>query len=88
LTEGVGEDVIKKAIENHEWIYLYYNADNEEGKNASGNEFADIHKATFPLYLPENIITNFSKKNANIFLFLFKSNLMFKKHFHTKTLIC
>jgi hypothetical protein len=36
LTEGVGEDVIKKAIENHEWIYLYYNADNEEGKNASG----------------------------------------------------
>lgn len=36
LTEGVGEDVIRKAIENHEWIYLYYNADNEEGKNASG----------------------------------------------------
>lgn len=36
LTEGVGEDVIKKAIENHEWIYLYYNAGNEEGKNASG----------------------------------------------------
>lgn len=36
LTEGVSEDVIKKAIENHEWIYLYYNADNEEGKNAGG----------------------------------------------------
>lgn len=36
LTEGVGEDVIKKAIENHEWIYLYYEANNEEGKNASG----------------------------------------------------
>lgn len=32
-----------------------------EGKNASGNQFADIHKATFPIYLPENIISNFSK---------------------------
>jgi len=30
-----------------------------EGPNASGNEFADIHKATFPAYLPENIISNF-----------------------------
>ena len=30
-----------------------------EGKNASGNEFAGIHKATFPVYLPENIIANF-----------------------------
>jgi DNA modification methylase len=35
-----------------------------EGPNASGNEFAKIHKATFPLYLPENIINNFSNKNA------------------------
>jgi len=36
LTEGVGQDVIKKAIENHEWLYIYYNADNKEGKNAGG----------------------------------------------------
>jgi site-specific DNA-methyltransferase (adenine-specific) len=35
-----------------------------EGKNASGNEFASIHKATFPMYLPENIISNFSKLNS------------------------
>ena len=36
LTEGVGQDAIKTAIENHEWIYIYYNAESEEGKNASG----------------------------------------------------
>lgn len=35
-----------------------------EGANASGNEYSDIHKATFPVYLPENIITNFSGRNA------------------------
>lgn len=35
-----------------------------EGAGASGNEFSDIHKATFPVYLPENIITNFSGRNA------------------------
>lgn len=35
-----------------------------EGANASGNEYADIHKATFPVYLPENIITNFTGRNA------------------------
>jgi len=35
-----------------------------EGANASGNEYSDIHKATFPVYLPENIITNFSAMNA------------------------
>jgi hypothetical protein len=36
LTEGVGQDAIKTAIENHEWIYIYYNAESEEGENASG----------------------------------------------------
>ncbi|MDA3780823.1 MAG: hypothetical protein PF487_11490 [Bacteroidales bacterium] len=36
ITEGVSDDVIKKAIENHEWIYLYYDAGDDEGKNASG----------------------------------------------------
>lgn len=37
-----------------------------EGPNASGNEFAKIHKATFPVYLPENIINNFTSRNAII----------------------
>lgn len=35
-----------------------------EGANASGNEFSEIHKATFPICLPENIITNFTGRNA------------------------
>ncbi len=34
-----------------------------EGKNASGNEYSDIHKATFPIYLPDFIIKNFTKTN-------------------------
>jgi DNA modification methylase len=37
-----------------------------EGPNASGNEYAKIHKATFPLYLPENIISNFTNIRAII----------------------
>ena len=36
LQEGVGQTGIVDAINNHEWIYLYYNGDNEEGKNATG----------------------------------------------------
>ncbi len=36
LREGVGQDSIIKAIQNHEWLYIYYNADNENGENASG----------------------------------------------------
>lgn len=36
LTEGVGQDAIIKAIQNHEWVRLYYNAENEEGKNSTG----------------------------------------------------
>lgn len=35
-----------------------------EGHNAAGNEYSDIHKATFPVYLPENIIRNFTNKNS------------------------
>ena len=35
-----------------------------EGSNASSNDYSDIHKATFPVYLPENIIDNFSNKNS------------------------
>ena len=30
------------------------------GPSASHNEFADFHKATFPVYLPSEIITRFS----------------------------
>ena len=37
-----------------------------EGKNASNNEYSKIHKATFPVYLPENIIKNFSSINSLI----------------------
>jgi DNA modification methylase len=33
-----------------------------EGNNASQNEFSKIHKAVFPLYLPENIVNNFCSK--------------------------
>ena len=40
----------------------YYNV--IEGVSASGNEFSKVHKATFPVYLPENIITNFTGRNA------------------------
>jgi len=36
INEGVGQSGIIDAINNHEWIYLYYNGDNEEGKNATG----------------------------------------------------
>jgi site-specific DNA-methyltransferase (adenine-specific) len=35
-----------------------------EGPNASGNEYSDIHKATFPIYLPTNIIQNFTATNG------------------------
>ena len=42
----------------------YYNV--IEGSGASGNEFSDIHKATFPIYLPENIINNFTSPNSNV----------------------
>ena len=37
-----------------------------EGNVASNNEYAKIHKATFPMYLPENIIKNFSSKGSSI----------------------
>lgn len=36
ITEAVGENAIVDAINNHEWLYIYYNANNEEGKNAGG----------------------------------------------------
>lgn len=37
-----------------------------EGPNASGNEYSKIHKATFPIYLPSNIIENFSNPHSNV----------------------
>ena len=39
----------------------YYNV--IEGNSAGQNEFASVHKATFPVYLPANIISNFSKND-------------------------
>lgn len=38
-----------------------------EGSVASSNEYAKIHKATFPVYLPENIIKNFSSPGSSVF---------------------
>jgi DNA modification methylase len=40
----------------------YYNV--IEGLGASKNEYSDIHKATFPVYLPQNIIENFSSAQS------------------------
>ena len=37
-----------------------------KGSNASGNEYSDIHKATFPLYLPINIVENFAPKHGTV----------------------
>ncbi len=37
-----------------------------EGSSAAGNEFSKIHKATFPTYLPENIIQNFCPVKGSI----------------------
>lgn len=38
-----------------------------EGPNASGNEYAQIHKATFPLYFPAEIINNFSPSGVIVY---------------------
>lgn len=37
-----------------------------EGANASANEYHEVHKATFPVYLPENIIGNFAPPKGNV----------------------
>jgi len=34
ITEGVGESEIIKAIQNHEWIHLYYGGDGEHAKGS------------------------------------------------------
>ncbi len=38
-----------------------------EGPHASNNEYAKIHKATFPVYLPANIIENFCPPGGRVF---------------------
>jgi DNA modification methylase len=48
----------KRKFQNAQFTQgSYYNV--IEGSSAAGNEFSKIHKATFPSYLPENIIENF-----------------------------
>jgi DNA modification methylase len=37
-----------------------------KGKNARDNEYSKIHKATFPVYLPSEIIKSFSPKGGSI----------------------
>lgn len=38
-----------------------------EGTSAGAtNEYSDVHKATFPIYLPENIITNFCPTGGSV----------------------
>ncbi len=36
------------------------------GPNAAGNEFSEIHKATFPLYFPEHFINTFSSSGMKV----------------------
>ena len=61
LTFGDG----KRRFKNYQFTQgSYYNV--IEGKNASGNQYSKIHKATFPVYLPENIIKNFTSINSLI----------------------
>ena len=37
-----------------------------EGPNAGGNEFSDIHKATFPLYLPLEMVQTFTDPGETV----------------------
>lgn len=37
-----------------------------KGKNASDNDYSKIHKATFPVYLPSEIIQNFTDNGASV----------------------
>lgn len=55
----------KRKFENAQFSQgTYWNV--IEGPNASGNEYSDIHKATFPLYLPTDIVNNFTPKNGTV----------------------
>lgn len=37
-----------------------------KGNGANDNEYSDIHKATFPVYLPSNIIQNFCPQGGSV----------------------
>lgn len=37
------------------------------GSSAGGNKYSDVHKATFPLYLPSELIKNFTEKDGTVF---------------------
>ena len=55
----------KRKFENAQFSQgTYWNV--IKGANASGNEYSKIHKATFPVYLPSNIIENFSPKTRTV----------------------
>ena len=55
----------KRKFQNAQFTQgSYYNV--IEGSSAVGNEFSKIHKATFPTYLPENIIQNFCPVKGSI----------------------
>jgi len=55
----------KRKFQNAQFTQgSYYNV--IEGSSAAGNEFSKIHKATFPTYLPENIIQNFCPVKGSV----------------------
>jgi DNA modification methylase len=55
----------KRKFQNAQFTQgSYYNV--IEGSSAASNEFSKIHKATFPTYLPENIIQNFCPVKGSI----------------------
>ena len=55
----------KRKFENAQFSQgTYWNV--IKGANAKGNEYSKIHKATFPLYLPINIIENFCPQNGYV----------------------
>jgi DNA modification methylase len=55
----------KRKFQNAQFTQgSYYNV--IEGSSAAGNEFSKIHKATFPTYLPENIIQNFCPLKGSV----------------------
>jgi len=71
------EDCPKRTITTgdfHGTISNYY-----EGNGQTKNEFSGIHAATFPIHLPEYIITNFSK-NSVLDVFIGTGTTMVASH--------
>ncbi len=55
----------KRKFQNAQFTQgSYYNV--IEGSSAASNEYSGIHKATFPSYLPENIINNFCPPKGSV----------------------